>query len=130
MLMYMLKMFLKKSLNSHFSVKSIIFFTDDSLQSVVLNAQKLKNKCKHKEKTHTIYVVRQLAYVHGRAADSYNAERKFTERLTIQSLYFSQLHSIFALSPLLFQGALSSCFRELMTLYRQQSVCELINCWA
>ena len=58
-------------------------------------------------KTHTIYVVRQLAYVHGRAADSYNAERKFTERLTIQSLYFSQLHSIFALSPLLFQGALS-----------------------
>ena len=23
-----------------------------------------------------------------------------------------------------------SCFRELMSLYRQQSVCELINCWA
>ena len=59
-------------------------------------------------KKHTIYVVRQLAYVHGRAADSYNAERKFTERLTIQSLYFSQLHSIFALT--FFSGSsLTSC---------------------
>ena len=57
----------------------------------------LKTDANTKKKTHTIYVVRQLAYVHGRVADSYNAERKFTERLTIQSLYFSQLHSIFAL---------------------------------
>ena len=65
---------------------------------VVLNAQKLKTDANTK-KTHTIYVVRQLAYVHGRAAILLCRE-------SLQVLTIAHTH----------------CFREFMPLYRQQSV--------
>ena len=52
----------------------------------MINAQILKTDANTKKK-HTIYVVRQLAYVHGRAATFYYAERVYREVLTI-ALYF------------------------------------------
>ena len=78
----------------------------------MLNAQKLKTDANTK-KTHTIYVVRQLAYVHGRAANSYNADREVnnTEPLLLtialyfcSHLFFRELSHLL-LTLILFQGA-------------------------
>ena len=69
----------------------------------MLNAQILKTDANTKKK-HTIYVVRQLAYVHGRAAIYYYAE-------SLQVLTIAHTHD---------SG--SSC------LYIGNNQCELINC--